>query len=181
MSERIEYLEELIYRDNDSIYFNAEIDSYNMERLMKLSREIVDENVGRYKLYIHSGGGYTSLALRFSDFVRLMIIPKIPKAECIILGSCYSASVDILCSFPIRKGTANSFMLLHKSKTEFDLTYTDEIEESLRHSSLRSEYSANIQSNATKLSIDKINQLHNESKYLTMKECLELGFIQEIL
>lgn len=179
----IQDLDMLIYRRGCNLYFNAEIDEYEaIERLIQLSFDLLDDkDCKEYRLYLDTPGGYTSAAFKYYNHVRLEVLPRIPKAEAIINGFCLSAGVNILCSFPVRKGISLSTLMVHESSVGIALQPLCKAENEIKLLKKIEDYANEMIINATGLDKEAFIKILDKSEFLTMSDALELGFIQEIL
>jgi ATP-dependent protease ClpP protease subunit len=168
------------------ILFYADIATQSALELNRLLREmdIKLQDIKKFSddfspvchLHLQSNGGEISPAFSIIDTIRTMKTPVHTHVEGLV------ASAGTLISTVGQKKymTKYSYMLIHQLRAETYGKYEDLADNMINNSSymsmMRSYYKE-----YTKIPVKKLDELLKRELYLTAKECLELGLIDEIL
>jgi ATP-dependent protease ClpP protease subunit len=168
------------------ILFYADIATQSALELNRLLREmdIKLQDIKKFSddfspvchLHLQSDGGEISPAFSIIDTIRTMKTPVHTHVEGVV------ASAGTLISTVGQKKymTKYSYMLIHQLRAETYGKYEDLADNMINNSSymsmMRSYYKE-----YTKIPVKKLDELLKRELYLTAKECLELGLIDEIL
>jgi ATP-dependent protease ClpP protease subunit len=168
------------------ILFYADIATQSALELNRLLREmdIKLQDIKKFSddfspvchLHLQSNGGEISPAFSIIDTIRNMKTPVHTHVEGLV------ASAGTLISTVGQKKymTKYSYMLIHQLRAETYGKYEDLADNMINNSSymsmMRSYYKE-----YTKIPVKKLDELLKRELYLTAKECLELGLIDEIL
>jgi ATP-dependent protease ClpP protease subunit len=168
------------------ILFYADIATQSALELNRLLREmdIKLQDIKKFSddfspvchLHLQSNGGEISPAFSIIDTIRTMKTPVHTHVEGVV------ASAGTLISTVGQKKymTKYSYMLIHQLRAETYGKYEDLADNMINNSSymsmMRSYYKE-----YTKIPVKKLDELLKRELYLTAKECLELGLIDEIL
>lgn len=107
-----------VFAIGNSVYFNGVVTTDSIQRLIRLSQEIIakrtKDSKPDYHLYINSCGGYVSEMFRFADFVENEIVPNTNRCVSIVHGVAMSAASFMAASFPERWITKRSRVMIHE-------------------------------------------------------------------
>ena len=182
------------------IHFNAPIEEeFTLELIEKLneleeleldkSREIInklkrnsyismkeEDYINPILLEIHSNGGFIHDAFSVVDTIRTLKVP----VYTICKGFVASSATLISLAGKKRFMTKNTFFLIHEIKDEFfgDLSF---IKDCVYNTSTIMEHIIDYYQENSSLPKEDIRKHIQNEKYWTSKECLEYGFIDEII
>lgn len=130
------------------------------------------------KIFINSNGGDIFAAIPLIDAIQNSKIP----IETYVEGIAASAASLISIVGHKRFITKNSFMLIHELRSGIEGTYSDIIEEKDNCSKIM-KIIKNIYLDKTsgKLTNTKLNKILKKDILLSSKECLQFGFIDQII
>lgn len=182
------------------IHFNAPIEEeFTLELIEKLneleeleldkSREIInklkrnsyisikeEDYINPILLEIHSNGGFIHDAFSVVDTIRTLKVP----VHTICKGFVASSATLISLAGKKRFMTKNTFFLIHEIKDEFfgDLSF---IKDCVYNTSTIMEHIIDYYEENSSLPKEDIRKHIQNEKYWTSKQCLEYGFIDEII
>lgn len=182
------------------IHFNAPIEEeFTLELIEKLneleeleldkSREIInklkrnsyisikeEDYINPILLEIHSNGGFIHDAFSVVDTIRTLKVP----VYTICKGFVASSATLISLAGKKRFMTKNTFFLIHEIKDEFfgDLSF---IKDCVYNTSTIMEHIIDYYEENSSLPKEDIRKHIQNEKYWTSKQCLEYGFIDEII
>jgi ATP-dependent protease ClpP protease subunit len=173
-----------VLRVGRHIYFYADVDTDTALELTKLLREVDgevewDKTAGALKpiiLHIQSNGGYLSSALAIADIIESLDTAVVSVIE----GWAASASTIISTACDSRKITRNSIMLIHQFSGSFWGTY-EQFKDNQKLHEIQIEQLRNFYRDHCKLGKKKITEMLKHDYWMSSKESLEHGFVDEVV
>lgn len=140
-----------------------------MQELVSLSNKPI-------RITLSSGGGSSYDALAFASIIRLCPCDVIITA----VGCVASAAVIVLAAGHYRKMSAESWVMVHEDsgKIKGDVATLERESEHLRH--MENQW-ADLLESFTTTNAAHWRVLHKNTTYLTAKECLQLGLVDEVV
>jgi ATP-dependent protease ClpP protease subunit len=171
--------------DTDNLYFYADIDTSTCMELNKYLRELdkrlqilkINYDVNpRIKLRLNTYGGEVMAAFSSVDTIRDLKTP----VDTYIEGCVASAGTLISCVGSIRYMYQNSHLLIHQLSTGFYGKFS-EFEDEIYNTTNLMNMLKHFYDEHTKIPSEKLDELLKKDIWLTAKECLEWGIIDEII
>lgn len=173
-------------RQGNRIYFYDEVDRHSTLRLIQDIKHTTSEltlHSARFEqdpppinLHIQSGGGHLLSGLAAADYIK-----KNPLwINTIVDGYAASAATLMSVMGDHRQITENSYMLIHQLSTMFWGTYENQKDE-MQNSDKFMQSCIKIYEERTKLSKKKLEKLLKHDLWLSAKECLKYGLVDEIV
>ena len=169
----------------NKIYYYDSISKKNILNLImeledmnsKLTKESQLYNFEPYiELHIHSCGGELHAGLSAYDILKKNKIPIYTYIE----GEACSAATLLALAGKKRYITENSMILVHQLRTWFSGKH-NELEDELKSADKMMNCLMKIYKDNTNLSNKRLEKLIKGEEYLNAQECLENGFVHEIL
>lgn len=155
------------------------IDSINDESYEKFSRRVAAlerESTLPIEVELMSSGGDAYSALAFSGRMRSSKCQFVIKAY----GFVASAAVMILAAGDVRAMTKETWVMVHEDSGKANGSVTEMQKVALQWSAMEDQW-ATLLAEYTTTTAEVWRKLHNETKYLTATQCLDLGLIDEIV
>lgn len=164
---------------NDTkIYITGDIDNESFLEFNELLSEIEAQGDETVNVDLISYGGDAYSALAFHD--RIKISPC--EVHITAYGVVASAAVVILAAGDKRRMSRNTWLMVHEDTTEATRHMkVSAVEKSVAHGRRVEEHWAQVLAESTKASASFWEKMHAEERWLTPKECFELGLIDEVL
>jgi len=184
-NEETEIISEKVYRENNNVYFYAEITRETISKLNVLLREAEEYCIlTSYKLkieipiYLHlfSNGGDIYSAFFAIDTIRLSKVP----VYSIIEGATASAGTMISIICKKRFIQPNAYMLIHQLRSEF-WGKMNEIEDEFQNLTKLMERVAQMYKDHSTLSEKKLKKLLKRDLWLDATEALKYGLVDELM
>ena len=169
----------------NKIYFYDKINKKNILNLFveiqKLTQKLIEHSYlysfePYIELHIHSDGGELYCGISAYDVLKKNKIP----IHTIIEGEACSAATLMALSGKKRFITKNSMILIHQLRTWFAGKHA-ELEDEMKTADKLMNTLITIYSENITMNIKKLKQLIQREEYLTSNECLEYGFVDEII
>lgn len=177
--------ERLVQRDVDSVFLDQRIihmeGEFNNEncdnirkKLMFLAQEDPEADIN---IYINSPGGSIPSLMSIVDTIRTIK----PKVNCINVQEAYSCGAVLLeAATGKRLALPDSMFLLHQCSSGAQGKFTDmQIQFELTRK--YNEMVFRVMSEGCGKSVEELKAMGKDDCFLTAQECLEMGFIDEIV
>ena len=128
------------------------------------------------ELHIHSGGGELYAGISAYDILKKNKIPIHTYIE----GEACSAATLLAMAGKRRYITENSMILIHQLRTWFSGKH-NELEDEMKTADKLMSSLINIYKRHTKITQKKLSQIIQREEHLTAQECLDMGFVDEII
>ncbi len=156
------------------------IGSIDEEAFKSFSEELTAyEKAGAKEVTIElsSAGGHAYDALAFYSRIRLSSC----DVQIIVYGLVASAAVLVLAAGDRRYMTSEAWVMVHEDSVHKMSAKVTEIEKFGRHMRVQEDQWNKLLEFSTKLSASGWSQLHKAETYMTAKDCLKHGLIEEII
>jgi ATP-dependent Clp protease protease subunit len=153
---------------------NEELYRSFSSKLRQLEIEDVDAPI---TLELNSEGGIALVALAITG--RMRESPCL--IEVVVHGAAQSAASLILASGDIRKMSSEAWAMVHEDRGSMEDGTIEEMEKRALHYRRLENQWAELMAERTNTSFKAWVRLHKDETYLTAKQCLELGMIDEVI
>lgn len=157
------------------IYITDSIDEKMFNKVCE-ELDVLESGKGAIELILSSGGG--------NAYDALAIAGRLRRSHCAInvvgYGLIASAAVIILAYGNHRKLTKETWVMVHEDSGKEAGTIAA-MEKSIAHSRRMETQWCQLIAEHTKADFDTWTLLHRDETYLSAKQCMELGLIEEIV
>lgn len=169
----------------NKIYFYCEVSKASVKalfmRMNELELSLANESVKFgfspvIELHIHSEGGDLLAGMAAHDVLRA----SKATIHTYIEGEASSAASLIALAGKRRYITANSLVLIHQLRTMFSGKHTD-LKDELASSNKMMRCMIDIYVRSTRMKRGQVNRMIKREEYLTSRECVELGIVDEVI
>jgi ATP-dependent Clp protease, protease subunit len=184
--EDSDFYEDSVSAERNEIFFYGDVDCHNVLQLNKSLKSTslmmqsfaldFGQDPGHIILNINSPGGNVTDGLLASDYVRKSVVP----VHTVVNGACASAATFVSIVGKKRFIYENSFMLLHQMSAFVYGKYF-EIKDEMQNCDMIMNVMRNLYKQYTKIPSKVLETILKRDLYLTAKECLKYGLIDEII
>ena len=178
--------ENLVYRDQNRIYFYSEVKRSKILVLNKILRKLDKDLVNRANyldtttpniyLHIQSFGGSVFSAFSNIDYIRSSRTP----IHSIVEGCAASAATMMSVVAKKRYITPHSYMLIHQLSSGAWGKY-EEIKDSMKNCDRLMKMVKDVYLQHTKIPKKKLDQILKHDLWFDAEQCLEYGLVDEII
>ena len=178
--------ENLVYRDQNRIYFYSEVKRSKILVLNKILRKLDKDLVNRANyldtttpniyLHIQSFGGSVFSAFSNIDYIRSSRTP----IHSIVEGCAASAATMMSVVAKKRYITPHSYMLIHQLSSGAWGKY-EEIKDSMKNCDRLMKMIKDVYLQHTKIPKKKLDQILKHDLWFDAEQCLEYGLVDEII
>lgn len=157
----------LIGAIDDSLYLKFSEELYELEKL----------GVKEVEIELVSEGGDADIALAF--FHRIKTTPV--KIVMVARGSVQSAAVLILAAGHYRKMSEQAYVMVHEDTSCKLSDYTSQVKVFSKHLDDMEDRWARLLESVTTTKQEMWREFHRETTYLTARDCLRYGLVDEVV
>lgn len=164
----------------ERFYIMGDINNEKLQEFLEWSNGLAHEN---RRIVLSSDGGDNEASLAFFDCIRNLVHQGV-KVEIIGIGLVASAAVLILAAGSKRVLGPNSWVMVHEETPGggyFKGSNVSTIERSAKHLRRLEDQAYQILESVTRTSAEEWQALHEKETFLSAKECVKLGLVDEIL
>lgn len=155
------------------------VDAISDESYLKFSKKLAvleSQGLSQIEIELFSSGGDAYSALAFSSRIR--------QCKCAIKinahGFVASAAVLVLASGHLRTMAKEAWVMVHEDSGKVSGSVTEMVK-AAGHLDLLEDQWAQLLAERSLASAEEWRLLHNETRYLSAKQCLDLGLIDEVV
>lgn len=164
-------------------YITGNIDNEKLQEFLEWLHEIGDSRNITRRIILSSDGGDNEASLAFYDVIKNYNSHNIP-IEVFGIGLVASAAVLILAAGSKRVLGPNSWVMIHEETPGggyFKGANVSTIERSAKHLRRLEDQAYQILESVTRTPAEEWQELHEKETFLSAKECVKLGLVDEIL